>query len=239
MKAITGEQIITLTQGDLPKGPDEIALDESTADKAGLLHRRRGHAGPADRRSHDQGQAHRADQVRLERRARRSDPDVFDTQGIQDQFFEGKDVYTGASMTTAAGVTQAQLTAEANKVLPDSFTAIEGDKLAKENQDQISQVLSGINTFLLVFAAVALVVGTFLIINTFSILVAQRSRELALLRAMGASRRQVNRSVLSEAFVIGLFGSTVGIGVGYLLGARAQGAVRRHRSRHRLGNASR
>ena len=78
-------------------------------------------------------------------------------------------------------------------------------------------MLSGINTFLLVFAAVALVVGTFLIINTFSILVAQRSRELALLRAMGASRRQVNRSVLSEAFVIGLFGSTVGIGVGYLL----------------------
>ena len=67
------------------------------------------------------------------------------------------------------------------------------------------------------FAAIALVVGTFLIINTFSILVAQRSRELALLRAMGASRRQVNRSVLAEAFAVGLIGSTVGIGVGYLL----------------------
>ena len=59
--------------------------------------------------------------------------------------------------------------------------------------------------------------AAFIIINTFSILVAQRSRELALLRAMGASRRQVNRSVLLEAVAVGLLGSTVGLGVGYLL----------------------
>jgi putative ABC transport system permease protein len=56
------------------------------------------------------------------------------------------------------------------------------------------------------------VVGTFLIINTFSILVAQRSRELALFRAPGASRRQVSRSVLFEALVIGFIGSTVPVG---------------------------
>ena len=78
-------------------------------------------------------------------------------------------------------------------------------------------MLGFINTFLLVFAGVAMVVGTFLIINTFSILVAQRSRELALLRAMGASRRQVNTSVLVEAFVVGLLGSTAGVALGYLL----------------------
>ncbi len=60
-------------------------------------------------------------------------------------------------------------------------------------------MLGFLNTFLLVFAAIAMVVGTFLIINTFSILVAQRSRELALLRALGASTTQVNRSVLVEA----------------------------------------
>jgi putative ABC transport system permease protein len=68
-----------------------------------------------------------------------------------------------------------------------------------------------------VFAGISLVVGSFLIINTFSILVAQRSRELALLRALGASRRQVRRSVLFEAFVVGLFGSTLGVGLGLLL----------------------
>ncbi len=71
--------------------------------------------------------------------------------------------------------------------------------------------------FLLVFAAIALVVGSFLIVNTFSMLVAQRSRELALFRALGASRRQVTRSVLFEAFVVGLFGSLVGLGLGVLL----------------------
>ena len=71
-----------------------------------------------------------------------------------------------------------------------------------------------LQTFLLIFAAIALVVGAFLIVNTFSILVAQRSRELALLRALGASRRQVSRSVLLEALVLGLLGSTIGLVLG-------------------------
>ena len=66
----------------------------------------------------------------------------------------------------------------------------------EKNKASLEEILGFLQTFLLVFAGIALVVGTFLIINTFSILVAQRSRELALLRAMGASRRQVNGSVL-------------------------------------------
>src|SRR3546814_16038154 len=74
-----------------------------------------------------------------------------------------------------------------------------------------------LTTFLLVFAGVSLVVGIFLIINTFSILIAQRSRELALLRALGASRNQVNRSVIAEALAVGVVGSTFGLGLGYLL----------------------
>jgi len=68
-----------------------------------------------------------------------------------------------------------------------------------------------------VFAGIALFVGAFLIFNTFSILVGQRSRELALLRAVGASRRQINASVLGEAFLTGLVGSVVGLGLGLLL----------------------
>ena len=69
------------------------------------------------------------------------------------------------------------------------------------------------------FAAVALVVGTFLILNTFSIIVAQRTRELALFRALGASKSQVTRSVLLEALVVGLVGSTVGLALGFALAA--------------------
>ena len=102
-------------------------------------------------------------------------------------------------------------------MLPTGVVARTGDAYVKENKANLDEILGFLQTFLLVFAAIALFVGIFLIINTFSILVAQRSRELALLRAMGASRRQVNRSVLLEAVAVGLVGSTVGLGVGYLL----------------------
>ena len=73
-----------------------------------------------------------------------------------------------------------------------------GDAYVKKNKESLDKILGFLQTFLLVFAGIALFVGIFLIINTFSILVAQRSRELALLRAMGASRRQVNGSVLAR-----------------------------------------
>ena len=67
----------------------------------------------------------------------------------------------------------------------------------------MSKALSFINYFLLAFGAIALLVGTFIIYNTFSMIVAQRLRELALLRAIGASRKQVGRSVVLEALIVG------------------------------------
>jgi putative ABC transport system permease protein len=217
MKAITGQQIITLSDGSLPHGPDQIALDENTADKAGY--------DIGDEVTLVPPSGDLTIKVKLTGLVRFGSSGglvgatltIFDTSGMQQRFFGRHDVYTSAQLTTAPGVSQAQLTAAANAVLPSQFEAQEGDKLAKKNEDAIGSILSGINTFLLVFAAIALVVGTFLIINTFSILVAQRSRELALLRAMGASRRQVNRAVIAEALAVGFFGSTVGIGLGYLL----------------------
>ena len=68
--------------------------------------------------------------------------------------------------------------------------------------------------FLLVFAGIALFVGTFIILNTFSMLVAQRSRELALLRALGATRGQIVRSLVAESFGVGLVGAVLGLAVG-------------------------
>ena len=102
-------------------------------------------------------------------------------------------------------------------MLPADARAMTGDKAADVAASQLLEAIRFITIFLLVFAGIALVVGSFLIINTFSILVAQRSRELALLRALGASRRQVSRSVLFEAFVVGAVGSTIGVGLGVLL----------------------
>jgi putative ABC transport system permease protein len=99
------------------------------------------------------------------------------------------------------------------------FQVDTGKDLAKKNADQVKQGLSFVTYVLLGFAAVALLVGVFLILNTFSIIVAQRTQELALLRAMGASRGQVIRSVLLEASIIGvvswLIGLAAGIGIGY------------------------
>lgn len=143
----------------------------------------------------------------------------FDTKTAQDIFLGGADAYTSVGLTAEPGISQKQLAAAAQKLLPEGVQAVTGDKVAAEVKGVVDSALGFLNTFLLVFAAIALVVGTFLIINTFSILVAQRSRELALLRALGASRRQVTRAVLIEAFVVGLIGSTLGLLAGFGLAA--------------------
>ena len=95
-------------------------------------------------------------------------------------------------------------------LVPEGAEAITGQAQADETQDQLSQALGFVTTFLLVFAGVALFVGAFIIFNTFSMLVAQRTRELALLRAVGASRNQVTLSVLGESLLVGLVGSLAG-----------------------------
>jgi putative ABC transport system permease protein len=99
------------------------------------------------------------------------------------------------------------------------FDVQTGKDLAKQSADQIKKALSFVTYLLLGFAAVALLVGVFLILNTFSIIVAQRTRELALLRAMGASRRQMVGSVLLEATLIGLLSWLIGLALGIGIGA--------------------
>ncbi|MEU6218587.1 FtsX-like permease family protein [Streptomyces sp. NPDC047022] len=90
---------------------------------------------------------------------------------------------------------------------------------AKSNTDQLGTFLDVIKYVMLGFAGIAVLVGVFLIVNTFSMLIAQRTRELGLLRALGADRRQVRRSVLMEALLLGLVGSTLGLAAGIGLAA--------------------
>ncbi len=214
--SVTGKPILSLVDGKYPTGPDQIALDADTAEK---------------------GKFKIGDTVELATPGRPpvmktkltglvefgsgglngATLTIFDTHFMQERFFGGRDVFTTVSLNAAPGVTQAELAKAAQKVLPKNVVARTGDAYVKENKANLDEVLGFLQTFLLVFAAVSLVVGIFIIINTFSILVAQRSRELALLRAMGASRGQVNRSVLLEATFVGLVGATIGLGVGYLL----------------------
>jgi putative ABC transport system permease protein len=91
---------------------------------------------------------------------------------------------------------------------------VTGKEIVAENQRTLKPILKLLNRALLVFALIALFVGSLIIYNTFSIVVAQRSREMALLRAIGASRRQILGSVLLEAVVVGLLAALLGVATG-------------------------
>jgi putative ABC transport system permease protein len=100
---------------------------------------------------------------------------------------------------------------------------VSGQAVTAEGQQNVHQALSFIDTFLLTFGFIALFVGVFVVFNTFSIIVAQRLRELALLRAVGASRRQVLAAVLGESLIIGLTASAAGVaaGIGFAVALKA------------------
>jgi putative ABC transport system permease protein len=122
------------------------------------------------------------------------------------------------------GVPQRELVDRLTPVLPDGVEAITGQESAEENTDMISsQFLTLFTTFLLVFSGIALLVATFSIHNTFAIVVAQRTRENALLRALGASRRQVTASTLTEATAVAVTASLAGLagGIGIAAGLQA------------------
>jgi putative ABC transport system permease protein len=121
------------------------------------------------------------------------------------------------------GVSQEELRDRLAAVTPAGVEVLTGDAVTAEEQSSMREALSFFGTFMLSFALIALFVGSFIIYNTFSILAAQRSREMALLRAIGASKGQVLGSMLMEALVVGLLASVLGllagIGVAGLLKA--------------------
>jgi len=120
------------------------------------------------------------------------------------------------SVVTAPGSSKPAVQRAIAAVLPAGVQVVTGQTVMNENTAAISQDLSLFSTALLVFAFISLFVGGFTIFNTFSITVGQRTRELALLRIVGASRRQVFRSVLAEAAITGLVSSIIGLGLGVL-----------------------
>lgn len=123
------------------------------------------------------------------------------------------------------GVSQVQVVRNIEAEHLSNTEVLTGTEAAQEAKDAATSFLSFFSVFLLVFAAIALLVGAFIIANTFSILVAQRTRELALLRAIGASRRQVLASVVSEAAVVGVIASAIGLGLGFVIASGLQRAL--------------
>ncbi|MHB1468333.1 MAG: ABC transporter permease [Solirubrobacteraceae bacterium] len=122
--------------------------------------------------------------------------------------------YDSIAAAASGGVTDKQLAARVRGALPANVTVRTGAQEAANQTSEIEKQLGFLRTFLLIFAYVALVVGAFIIFNTFSITVAQRTREFGLLRTLGASRWQVMRSVVLEGLLLGVLGAVAGLFIG-------------------------
>lgn len=122
--------------------------------------------------------------------------------------------FTTVDASAEPGVSQEELARRIGEILPAGYEAVTGQTAQDEAADEFQQFVDIFRNFLLAFAAIAIFVGSFIIFNAFKITVAQRTRTLGLLRALGASEGQVVRSVLLEALIIGVAASLVGIAAG-------------------------
>ena len=202
---------LTVVAGSPPAGPDEVAVDAGTAEDHHLSVGERVRVTTTTT----------ADEFTVSGIVRFAASNsllgatlaIFDLPTAQ-RLFDREGEFDFVYVKAEPNVAPAQLASRISTVLPKGYQAITGETAAKDQQDQVNEGLGFLRTGLLVFGFVALFVGAFIIFNTFNIVVAQRSRELALFRALGASRAQVMMSVLVEAVAVGLVASVVGVGVG-------------------------
>ncbi|MCX4687454.1 ABC transporter permease [Kitasatospora purpeofusca] len=213
-----------MAEGQGPKNGKEIALDRKTAEKGGYKVGdtvRIGSNGPVL-------------EAKLTGVFTTDDPSVnsggtltlFDRATAQQILLEpGR--YSSIVLTAKPGTGQDALLAEVNqKLRPEQqIETRTGAELKAEEERMITAGTDSLRTMLLAFAGISLFVGIFIIANTFTMLVAQRTRELALLRAIGASRKQVTRSVLIEAFAIGTVAASAGLVAGLGIGAGLQSLI--------------
>jgi putative ABC transport system permease protein len=149
---------------------------------------------------------------------------AFSLEGAMRHVTKDLDGVSSIAVRAEDGVSQDELVTRVNEVLPDGVEAVSGTDVSTQNADDINELfLDMLTTFLTVFAGIALLVATFSIYNTFSILVAQRTRTAALLRAIGASRRQILVSVVIEALVVGVVASLIGLAGGIAVAGLLKG----------------
>ncbi|XRQ09251.1 ABC transporter permease [Actinomadura welshii] len=210
-----------LTSGTGPTGPDEIAIDAGTAKDTGYK--------VGDRVEVALRQGSKAFTISgiFEFGTSKSSASLtitaFDPATAQRVLTEEPDTFRQINVHAEDGVSQRELRDSVAEVLPQGFEAITGEQALEERTEAVKDILNILSTFLLAFAVIAIFVGAFIIFNTFSMLVAQRTREMALLRAVGASRNQVTGSLVGEGVGVGLFGSTAGLVLGVLLALGLRG----------------
>ncbi|MFD0252557.1 ABC transporter permease [Streptomyces sp. NPDC127113] len=205
-----------ITSGHAPRGPTEVMVDADTADKHDLKigDELRTIAQTGDFKAKIVGIASFTV----------TNPGAavvyLDTATAQRELLGTTGKFTQLNLTAEAGVSDTQLKQNVASSLDGAFKVQTAKENSDENREGIGEFMNVIKYAMLGFAGIAFLVGIFLIINTFSMLVAQRTREIGLMRAIGSSRRQVNRSVLVEALLLGIVGSVLGVaaGVGIAIG---------------------
>jgi putative ABC transport system permease protein len=204
-----GDRTLHLMQGRGPQSDSEVALESSTLKRSGLKigDTTRALVGGQVRQVSVVGE------VGFDAKIAGATIVLVDETTARAAFAPTGEV---ASFTLVAqkGVSQATLRDRVSRVLPPNAEAITAKDLAAEQKKVLRDGIGFVSMILLVFAGISIFVGGFIIANTFSMLVAQRTRELALLRAVGAAKAQVIRVVLGEAAVVGVAGGLVGLGCG-------------------------
>ena len=210
---------VSLTQGRPPKGPAQVAIDAGTAAKYGF------HVGDPITVLVQGPPVHATVSgiftFGTTNNLLGATVVSFDPPTAQ-KVLEGRGNWDDVLVAADPGVTPGDLAARIDRLLPAGYQAKTGQQAAAENSATIKKGLSFFNIVLLVFGVIALIVGAFIIFNTFLIVIGQRTRELALLRALGASPAQVRASVLIEAAIVGLVASAIGLlaGFGIALGLK-------------------
>ena len=206
-----------LTQGDVPEGPGEFAVDVTTASDNDLaLGSTYAVSGPIDQR--------RFELVGIfnfgspdEHRSLGQTMTAYDLATSQD-FFGLAGLYSEIGVQAGASASVEAVQAAVSAAVGASYEVVTSEVIEEEAQSNFAEVIDIFNWILLVFAFIIVFVAAFIINNTFQIVVAQRIRELGLLRAVGATGKQISRSVRLEALLVGVFSTLVGIGLGLLGG---------------------
>ena len=203
---------LKLKTGEWPAGPNEVVVDAGTAEKE--------HYAAGD--SIDVSASGETNSYTVTGTVSYGDVDslgfgsivAWDVETAQ-AVLDRDGLYDQISIAAKDGTSPAELVKAVRPLLPDTLEVKDSAKQADEASAEIDEGMAYIRYFLLGFGAIALFVGAFVIFNTLSITVAQRTREFATLRTLGASRKQVLRSVRLEGLVIGLVASTIGLFLGF------------------------
>ncbi|MFJ1587494.1 ABC transporter permease [Streptomyces sp. NPDC088197] len=207
----TETKAVELSSGNTPRGPTDAVIDADTADKHHLK------IGDTLRVIAAPGDFHVTISGIVTFKTTNPGAAVIyiETATAQAKLLGDSHAYTGYGLTAAKGVTDDRLKADVTTAIgAGKYTVDTAAETKKKDKDDVGSFLNFMKYAMLGFAGISVLVGIFLIVNTFSMLVAQRTREIGLMRALGSSRKQVNRSVLVEAVLLGVVGSVLGIGGG-------------------------